>query len=304
MKYTKPSLYSDGFSFSYFMRRALFFGLATLDIQYHVDEFPQGNVKVKSSPPNFFVGGPATNAAVAFAALNGSANLISAVGQNSFRHFFTDDFNTCRVNFGDLLGDQEAQPVLATVVTASNGERNIFTHHPPVLNCNIDIQNVFDKLDPEVLMVDGFYPEVAIVLCREARKRRIPVVFDGGSWKEHLPDLLPLVDYAVCSDDFLPPSCKTSTDVINVLNRFQIKNKVITRGEKSILFADRENINELSIPKVDVVDTLGAGDFFHGAFCYYLLNGVNLQNIIELSSGFASNTCTYKGTRSWINKMK
>lgn len=286
------------------MKRALFLGLATLDIQYHVDMFPQGNVKIKSSPPDFFVGGPATNAAVAFAVLNGSANLISAVGQNSFRHFFTDDFNACRVDFVDLIGNQEAQPVLATVITASNGDRNIFTHHPPGIASNLDVQKVLDELQPEVVMVDGFYPEVAIDLCREARKRKIPVVFDGGSWKEHLPDLLPLVDYAVCSDDFIPPACDTPSDVFNVLHCFKIQYNVITRGDKEILFADQMQMSSLPVPKVKVVDTLGAGDFFHGAFCFYLLQNDNLPQIIEQAASFASKTCMYKGTRDWKNNLE
>lgn len=286
------------------MKRALFFGLATLDIQYRVDEFPRGNVKVKSSPPDFFVGGPATNAAVAFAALNGSANLISAAGQNSFRHFFTDDFENTKVEFKDLLGERESQPVLATVVTASNGERNIFTHHPPSVSVDLNVQTIFDTVQPEVVMVDGFYPEVAVDLCHEARKRQIPIVFDGGSWKDHLPELLPLIDYAVCSDDFYPPLCQNSLDVFNVLNRFQINYKAITRGNKSILLADREEAGELNVPKVEVVDTLGAGDFFHGAFCFYLLETGDFEESLRLAANFASQTCQFQGTRSWLKNTK
>ena len=285
------------------MKRALFFGLATLDIQYYVDEFPKGNVKVKSSPPDFFVGGPASNAAVAFAHLNGQANLITAVGQNSFLHFFADDFEACHVNFTDLLVQQRAQPVLATVVTAANGERNIFTHHPPTLTIDLDVTRILDKIKPEVVMVDGFYTELAVQLCKEARKRKIPVVFDGGSWKEQLPELLPLVDYAVCSADFNPPTCQSPIDVFNVLDRFQINHKVITRGAQSILFADRDQIQEISIPKVDVIDTLGAGDFFHGAFCFYLLEYGKLGESIEQAANFASRTCSFKGTRTWINNI-
>ena len=49
--------------------RALFVGLTTIDIQYFVNEFPASNRKIKTNPPDLFVGGPATNAAVAFAKL-------------------------------------------------------------------------------------------------------------------------------------------------------------------------------------------------------------------------------------------
>ena len=64
--------------------RGLFIGLTTIDIQYFVETFPGSNRKVKTATPDILVGGPATNAAVAFAHLNGRAFLASAAGRNSF----------------------------------------------------------------------------------------------------------------------------------------------------------------------------------------------------------------------------
>ena len=55
-------------------KNGLFLGLTTIDIQYFVDSFPASNVKVKTHPPEIMVGGPATNAAVAFAHLNGAVH--------------------------------------------------------------------------------------------------------------------------------------------------------------------------------------------------------------------------------------
>ena len=63
----------------------LFIGLTTIDIQYFVDTFPESNRKVKTEAPEIFVGGPATNAAVAFAKLNNGAFLASPVGKNPFQ---------------------------------------------------------------------------------------------------------------------------------------------------------------------------------------------------------------------------
>ena len=298
----KPSLTQGRLFFFYNrMKRALFVGLATLDIQYHVDEFPKGNIKAKSAPPNLFVGGPATNAAVAFAALNEHVNLLTGIGQNSFRNIFTTDFDSCKLSFNDLLEDQQAPPVLATVITASNGERNIFTHNPLDISTEIDEKELFDTINPEILMIDGFYPETAIKICMEAKQRQIPVVFDGGSWKPHLPELLALVDYAVCSNNFLPPLCNNTDDVFHFLSEFNIPHKTITRGCQSILNQTYSEMHEIVVPVVNVVDTSGAGDFFHGAFCFYLLEHGNFLTAVEQAAHFASKTCTFKGTRSWLN---
>ena len=286
------------------MKQALFFGLTTLDIQYCLDEFPSANVKVKTDPPLFFVGGPATNAAVAFAALNGGAALITAIGQNPFRSIFADDFQSCGIEWTDLMLEQQCKPVMATVVTSSGGDRTIFTHHPAKLDILLDEKKLFDQHRPELLMLDGFYPEVAIKLASEARRRQIPVVFDGGSWKPHLPELLPFVDYAICSNDFYPPACQTPEAVFTFLDQFAITCKAITRGKDPVMAKVLDQIEFLTVPQVETVDTLAAGDFFHGAFCYYLLTKNTFFDALQKAADFASQTCSFKGTREWLNKLK
>lgn len=285
------------------MKKALFLGLATLDIQYFVDEFPPSNVKVKTRPPDCWVGGPATNAAVAFAKLNGNAYLVTAIGKNAFQSVFKNDFEQCNIQYIDLLEQVDSQPVLASVISTSNGERTIFTHYPDRISQPIDEKKLLDQLQPEIVMLDGFYPEVAIKLAHEAKNRQIPVVFDGGSWKSYLPELLPFVDYAICSNDFYPPTCEQAEEIFDYLDQFAISHKAITRGDQSILVSSGEDCFELHVPQVDVVDTLGAGDFFHGAFCYYLLTKDNYLEALQKSAEFASKTCLFKGPRSWLNKL-
>ena len=72
---------------------ALFVGLTTIDIQYFVEEIPRSNTKIKTEIPDILVGGPATNAAVAFAYLNKTATLASPVGLNAFSTFIDQDLN-------------------------------------------------------------------------------------------------------------------------------------------------------------------------------------------------------------------
>ena len=98
--------------------RGLFIGLTTIDIQYFVDEFPKSNVKIKSESPELLVGGPAANAAVAFAKLGGSVTLLSAVGENSFTDFVQNDFFRNGIEFLDLRKGEDFDPVLATVITS------------------------------------------------------------------------------------------------------------------------------------------------------------------------------------------
>ena len=65
------------------MASSVFVGLSTIDIVYGVDEFPAANSKIEAKSQEVLVGGPATNAAIAFAHLGGEATLVTAVGRNS-----------------------------------------------------------------------------------------------------------------------------------------------------------------------------------------------------------------------------
>lgn len=280
--------------------KGLFFGLTTIDIQYFVDSFPPSNQKVKTNAPEFLVGGPATNAAVAFSFLNNGTYLVSSVGENSFTSLIREDFLKNNIQFIDL-GNSESMPVVASVITSSNGDRTIFTHHPEVKNNNLDVNEVLNIVQPEIVLLDGFYPEVAVLLAKEAFNKNIPIVLDCGSWKPQYDELLKFSEVAICSADFLPPHCETYDDVFSFLKSKGVRDIAITRGNNSILFETVKRKGEVEVTTSAVVDTLGAGDFIHGAFCYYRLKYNSFEQALTKASELATFTCRFKGTRQWLN---
>lgn len=283
--------------------KALFVGLTTVDIQYFVDEFPQSNVKVKTAPPQIYVGGPATNAAIAFSALGGNAQLISFKGKSAMAEVISTDFNQNKIAHTELFPESEQLPVLASVITSkNNGDRNIFTFNPndEPFQLEEELESLLDGVS--LVFSDGFYPNSAMHILKAAKQKGIPTVFDGGSWKEWLPQLLPYIDYAICSNDFRPPNCASSSQVFEFLSQFGICYKAISRGENSILFQkNSEKIDSVLIPITKVVDTLGAGDFLHGAFCHYILNQT-FGHSLEQAAKVASFSCQFQGTRKWISE--
>lgn len=283
--------------------RGLFIGLTTIDIQYFVDAFPEPNKKIKTTKPDVLVGGPATNAAVAFAKLNGKASLASATGVNAFSTFVANDFQLTGIKHFDLIHRQEINPVLATVVTsAENGDRTIFTHTPDTITPEFQPVQLFTNVNPDIILLDGFYPEFGIEVAQAARNRGISVVVDAGSWKPHYDELFPFAEVVICSEDFYPPGCTTSDEVFTYLKSRKVEFAAISRGGQSILYRAGTNSGEIKIKTTNVKDTLGAGDFLHGAFCYYYLEGnKNFKNALKIASVLASKTCEYEGTRNWLN---
>ena len=281
----------------------LFSGLTTIDIQYFVDSFPVPNRKVKTDPPEILVGGPATNAAVAFAYLNEKTFLISALGNNAFSGFVAGDLTKNRVTHFDLIPNQRQNAVMASVVTSgNNGDRTVFTHHPHQIEPEVNPEKLLAETEPNIVLMDGFYPEFNTGCAQIAKKYGIPLVLDCGSWKKQYSSLLPFTEVAICSADFLPPGCNSHESVFSFLREKGVKKIAISRGEKSLLFQDEKGRGEVAIEKTNVMDTLGAGDFFHGAFCYYfLLYDGDFVKALKYASRIATFSCQYKGTREWLN---
>ena len=287
------------------LNRGLFIGLTTIDIQYFVESFPSSNRKVKTATPDILVGGPATNASVVFAHLNGVASLASAKGKNSFSAFINKDFTSTNIEHFDLVGLQNINPVIASVITSKvNGDRNIFTHHPNLILPDITPEELFKQVDPQIVLLDGFYPEFSLECARIAKNKGIPVILDCGSWKPQYIELLDFTDVAICSEDFYPEGCINSFQVMYFLQTKNIEKIAISRGGKSILFIDGINRGEVVIDKIHVTDTLGAGDFLHGAFCYYFLQLNNFESALIQAAKIASFSCQFEGTRKWLNFTK
>lgn len=282
----------------------LFAGLSTIDIQFFVDKFPDSNEKIKCNAPDLLVGGPALNAAVAFSFLNGGAYLLSPVGDSPFKPLISNDLFSYNVALIDPIKEKATNPVLASVITSAGGERSILSHHPEDHSVEIDLEVLFDQVQPEMVMIDGFYPQMTRAICEEANRRGIPIVFDGGSWKPHLPQIIPYLDFIICSADFRPPGCISHTDVLNYFSKYGKSQVAISRGSDSILCVDNGYSAEIKVEELAIKDSLGAGDFLHGAFCYYLLKLKDFAQALQQASRFASQTCMHEGTRKCFVEMK
>ena len=128
------------------------------------------------------------------------------------------------------------------------------------------------------------------------------MVLDGGSWKVGTEELLKCVDVAICSADFMPPGCATGEDALRYLRGSGVREIAITNGANPILFASEETSGSLPVPYVTLVDTMGAGDIFHGAFCFYASAGLGFVESLQQAAKVASESCRFHGTRAWMRR--
>jgi sugar/nucleoside kinase (ribokinase family) len=293
----------------------LFVGMTTLDLIYLATAAPGANQKVVALDTAIAAGGPATNAAVAFAHLGGQARLLSVLGSHPITELVRSDLAAHAITHLDLAPDHTPSPPVSSItVTQATGARSVISMNAVKFQADPSaaLQSVLDQdtlQNVDVVLIDGHQMAVSAAIAAQARAAGIPVVLDGGSWKPGFETVLPHVDYAICSANFWPPGCETTAQVFEFLSA--IPNVAITHGEKPIEYAvgleptgdGRGQFGRLEVPAVTTVDTLGAGDFFHGAFCHFLRQA-NLQKDFQAAlaqaSAVAARSCQSFGTRQWL----
>lgn len=280
---------------------AFFLGLTTLDLLYLIDEFPRPNEKMKARELQFEPGGPAYNAATTFAHLGGQINLATVIGSHEFRNYLLSAAQASGLHLHDLAPDRSSRPAMASILTLPNGDRTIITQARAEDSgpYQLPVPAWTDK--PDIILVDGYFAEAAKEIMKSARAEGIPVVMDGGSWKPQTSDLLPWVDILICSADFHLPA-ELGDSLVAYCQASGIQHLAITRGEQSILYYEAGELSEIPVPTIDAVDTLGAGDVFHGAFCWYYAKGNAVAESLKLAGEIAAKACEGIGARGWMRK--
>ncbi len=278
----------------------LFVGITTIDIQYLLDAFPESNAKTWAGAFAMTVGGPATNAAITFAHLGGKSHLLSVIGQHPFTSYVESELRQYNVSWTELSPGVSQLPTISSIVTTPGGHRTVIASRFSPTASMSDATWIAEHEDYDIVLVDGLNMDTCCKVAQQARQCGIPVVLDGGSWKEGMESLLPSVDVAICSEQFASPEGGEEETVLAYLARQGVRYRAITRGERPIIYRTPEEAGEIVIEAGEVVDTLGAGDILHGAFCYFYAKDDHFVPALLQASRVASLSCQTFGTRSWM----
>lgn len=283
------------------MPQCAFLGRSTLDLLYLVSGYPQENTKVFASDFVQQAGGPALNAAVAFAQLGGEATLYSAVGETTASRAIKEELSAYHVRLQDIAEPEYAPPVAVALVNSANGSRTVW--NPPL--CEPPVSGATDvQLRQPMALIDGFLFPAFRKTLEDFAANGGTICLDGGSWKPQTPDILPLTSIAICSERFAAPGTRTPEEVMDFLHGQGIAKVAITRGGESILGSDNGRRFEFQVEKVHAVDTLGAGDILHGAFCWYHQQSSDFCHALEQASRVATVSCQSLGARRWVERFR
>lgn len=296
-------------------KQGLFVGLTSLDLIYLTDHMPASNEKRVALEATSTPGGPATNAAITFQHLDQQdagqpdgtkTQVFSALGQHPLAQTLRQDLAGYGIQHTDLAPQQTTSPPVSSIlVTQATGDRavislNAVKQQGQLNTTGTAISNLLRDID--VVLVDGHQMAVGAKLAAVAKQQGIPVVVDAGSWKPGFETVLPQATYVIASANFHPPGCESEAAVLDYLQALGIPYIAVTKGADPIQWCMVDAQGEIAVPPVTVVDTLGAGDIFHGAFCHYILQPpFSFSNALAQAAQVAAIACQYFGPRVWMD---
>lgn len=286
------------------MHKGLFVGQCSVELVYYLPSALQPGQRMKAERQLAFAGGTATNAAIAFTAFENVATLVTGLGEHPLSEVARSDIMERAVELIDLDSLPHRPPSIGSVLVDLS-THNYGVAYSTTYARKLRSADLGDTLfhEAEVLMVDGSYMPQAVEAASTAQRLGIPVVLDGGIWRNGMEELLPLVDYLVASKKFRIPGGNSSEDLFAAMREFGIYKVAVTRSEAPILAHEDGKTLEIPVPKVKVLDTLGAGDIFHGVFCHHILEQ-DFFTALRLASETAAMACTSLGPRTWIEQIK
>lgn len=250
-------------------------------------------------------GGPATIAMVAAQRLGASTTVIGVVGDDAPGEAVVAALrqegvqtDLMRVAPGGLT------QVAVVLIRESDGKRAIYARMGPDADQGLSVADRERIASAKVLHLDGHLMGLAQEAARFARERGIPVTVDANTLKHDMSTLIGLSDYLITSAAF--PKCffPDFTDYEDSARRFLAMGPrvvVTTLGEQGSRTWTRDGMSfDRPAFKVDVVDTTGAGDVFHGAYVYGVARGWDLPYITDLSSACAAMKCRKLGGQPGI----
>jgi len=290
------------------------FGICALDYLSILDPYPGLDEKVDVLASSVQGGGPVPTAMATMAKLGAEVAFVGKIGDDYEGMVIQSELEKFGVDVDYLLIDENVKSLKAFIwVDKNSGKRTVAldkTRMRPVKPKEIFF---LKDVSFEYLHLDGRDKEANIFLAKKAKKDGSEVILDLGSLRGNLEELFPLVDYLVVSKKFAYDytHLEDLSQACLELKKIGFKCVVITLSEKGCVWTDSLKVNYFPGFKLEMVDTTGAGDVFHGAFIFGLLkkwkseNGsVGMEKIIEFASACAALKCRKLGGREGIPTLK
>ena len=283
-------------------------GLNATDTLLVVPHFPAYAGKAPFLEEIVSPGGQVAGALVTCARLGLSVKYIGTVGDDERGRIQIESLRAAGINIQHVQVRRNCPNQSGYIlIDRSTGERTVLWRRPEGLR--LDPADIRPEMIVcgRLLHIDGHDTPAVEKAARIARQAGIPVTVDVDTIYHGFDRVLPHVDYLIASSEF-PVQWTNERDPFKALETIQqeygMRVAAMTLGPHGALA--RADGRFLYSPAfvVNCVDTTGAGDVFHGAFCYAVLKGMSLEEALDFSNAMAALNCMALGARGGIRTLE
>src|ERR1700733_7227349 len=280
--------------------RILCIGMPVRDLTFRIQELPGRGFKVNASHFDEICGGNALNAAIGIVRLGGRASICGPMGdarEKSSRYIF-EKLALEGIETKHVVHMPGLVTPISNIMIDPSGERTIVTFRDPEL-WKVHLPDADELLeDCDAILTENRCAEFCTDLCVEARRRGIPVIVDVDRPMSLREGLLTASSHLVFSSESLQATAGIADDAEALLKIAKLTPSFLagTRGPQGTIWLDQQqNLQQTPAFPVHTVDTLGAGDVFHGAFALAVTENQDLRAALRFASAAAALKCTRFG---------
>lgn len=274
-------------------------GIAALDYVYGVETMPTAGQKYRARDLAMVGGGCAGNASVAVSRLGGAAWLTTRLGDDLTGEAILADLRQESVDTAFTRRFPGLRSPVSAILVDARGERMVVSYSDPAMPEGPDWLPDALPQAADAVLVDTRWGEGALTALRLARAAGVPGVIDGDRRPPH-PDMARTASHVAFSEQALAELsgegdarqglARLARDASNWL--------AVTLGPRGVLFMENGEVVHVPAFPIEAVDTLGAGDVWHGAFALALAEGRSEREAARFASAVAAIKCTRFGGRA------
>jgi sulfofructose kinase len=280
--------------------RILCIGMPVRDLTFRVPGLPSRGSKENATHFDEICGGNALNGAIGIVRLGGRASICGPMGdarETTSRYIF-EKMAEEGIETNHLVHIPGLVTPISNIMIDPSGERTIVTFRDPEL-WNVRLPDHDTLLnDCDAILTESRCASFCTDLCAEATRRGIPVVVDVDRAMSLREGLLTASSHLIFSSEPLQETAGVTDDgeALKKIAKLTPSFLAGTRGAQGTIWLDEEHhLHQTPAFPVHTVDTLGAGDVFHGAFALAITEGQDLRSALRFASAAAALKCTRFG---------
>ncbi len=248
-------------------------------------------------------GGPAATAAVAAARLGKKTAFISIVGDDDPGKTIIRDLEEENVYTGGMQIRQNCNSAIAYCwVDKTNGNRSVAWSRGNLAELEASEVNMDMVRNAKILHLDGHNPKAALAAAQEARKCGVRVSIDAGTLRDGVKEILEYVDILIASEMFARQYSGTDDleKAIYKLAENGAGTVGVTMGKLGSMTLQDGKLCKCKAFPIVPVDTTGAGDVYHGAYCVKYLETQDPMECMRFAAAVSALKCLKTGGRTGI----